>query len=251
MPIAGNSALIAEIEQHQLVAAVRTDTPEKALQAAGACIDGGIRFVEVTFSVPGAEEVIAELVRRKDAVIGAGTVLRIEEARLALKAGAEYIVSPNTDELLIQFVKKEGIVSIPGASTPTEIYNAYRAGGDIIKLFPFNEIGGLDFLKAVRGPLPFIRYMLCGGVNPDNFEKYLEAGASGILVGSSILRRDLVAAENWSSITDLARQFVVRRDKWKKNKHEIRNSQSEINSNDQNSKFQTATSPTPPWQGGN
>ncbi len=209
-----SDALIAELELHQLMSAVRTDTPEKALRAAEACIDGGFRFVEVTFSVPGAERVIEELSRRKNAVIGAGTVLSVSEAKRALKAGAAYIVSPNADERVIKFAKKEGVVSIPGACTPSEIYRAHMAGGDIIKLFPFVEIGGLDFLKAVRGPLPFIKYMLCGGVNFENFEQYLEARASGILVGSSVLRRELVAAEDWASIAGLAREFVLRRDKW-------------------------------------
>ncbi len=210
-----SDSLIADIELHQMMLPIRTDTPEKALRAAEACIDGGFRFVEVTFSVPDAEGVIAELSRRKNAVIGAGTVLSISEAKRALKAGAAYIVSPNTDERVIKFAKKEGVVSIPGACTPTEIYRAYKAGGDIIKLFPFVEIGGLDFLRAVRGPLPFIRYMLCGGVNFENFEKYLEAKASAILIGSSVLRRELVAAEDWASIAGLAREFVLRRDKWR------------------------------------
>jgi 2-dehydro-3-deoxyphosphogluconate aldolase/(4S)-4-hydroxy-2-oxoglutarate aldolase len=218
MPRTDREALIAGIEQHQLMAAVRTDTPEKALNAAGACIDGGFRFVEITFSVPGVEGVIQELSRRKDAVIGAGTVLSVSDAKRALKAGAEYIVSPNVEEQVIRFTKKEGVVSIPGACTPTEIYRAYKAGGDIIKLFPFVEIGGLDFLKAIRGPYPFIKYMLCGGVNSENFEMYLEVRSSGILVGTSVLRRELVAAEDWASIAELARRFVLKRDQWQKKK---------------------------------
>lgn len=210
----GNT-LIAGIEQHQLMLAVRTDTPEKALRAAEACIDGGFRFVEITFSVPGAEAVIEELSRKNNAVIGAGTVLGISEAKRALKAGAKYIVSPNVDERVIRFVKKEGVISIPGACTPSEIYKAYRAGGDIIKLFPFVEIGGLDFLKAVRGPFPFVKYMLCGGANIENFERYLEARAAGILIGTAVLKRDLVAAGDWTSMAELARKFVMMRDKWK------------------------------------
>ncbi|HXW69731.1 MAG TPA: bifunctional 4-hydroxy-2-oxoglutarate aldolase/2-dehydro-3-deoxy-phosphogluconate aldolase [Dissulfurispiraceae bacterium] len=216
MPRTNADTLIAEIELHQLMAAIRTDTPEKALKAAEACIEGGFRFIEITLSVPGAEGVIEELSRRKNAVIGAGTVLSVGEAKRMLKAGAAYIVSPNADERVIKFAKKEGAVSIPGACTPTEIYRAHMAGGDIIKLFPFVEIGGLGFLKAVRGPLPFIKYMLCGGVDFENFEKYLEAMASGILVGSSVLRRELVAEENWIAIAGLAREFVLRRDRWRK-----------------------------------
>ncbi len=216
MPRKDKNSIIAGIEQSQLMSAVRTDTPEKALKAAEACIDGGFRFVEITFSVPGVEGVIEDLSRRKDAVIGAGTVLSVSEAKRALKAGAEYIVSPNADERVIRFAKKEGVVSIPGACTPSEIYRAYKTGGDIIKLFPFVEIGGLDFLKAVRGPFPFIRYLLCGGVNLENFDKYLDVRASGILIGTAVLRRDLVASEDWTSIAELARKFVLMRDKWRK-----------------------------------
>jgi 2-dehydro-3-deoxyphosphogluconate aldolase/(4S)-4-hydroxy-2-oxoglutarate aldolase len=200
--------LIETIEHYQLVVAVRTETPEKAYHAASACIDGGVRLVEITFSVPGAEEVIRELTRKTDACIGAGTVLNISDLKKALKAGARYIVSPHVDEEIVKFTKKEGAVSIPGACTPTEIYTAHRSGGDIIKLFPFVEMGGLNFLKAIRGPMPFVRFMLSGGVNLDNISDYFSAKASCILIGSSILKKEFVDEENWDAISNLAREFV-------------------------------------------
>ncbi len=203
-------SLVEDIERHQLMVAVRTDTPEKAYRAASACVEGGIRFVEITFSVPEADEVIMRLSKDERVTVGAGTVLSIDEAKRALKAGASYIVSPNLDEEVIRFIKREGAVSIPGACTPTEIYRAYKAGGDIIKLFPFVEIGGLNFLRAIRGPFPFIRYMLCGGVNLDNLTDYLSAKAAGILIGSSILSKPLMEAGDWAAITDRARMFSVR-----------------------------------------
>jgi 2-dehydro-3-deoxyphosphogluconate aldolase/(4S)-4-hydroxy-2-oxoglutarate aldolase len=202
--------LIEGIERHQLMVAVRTDTPEKAYKAAAACVEGGIRFVEITFSVPDADDVIRKLGRDSRVTVGAGTVLSVGEAERALRAGAAYIVSPNLDEEVVAFTKKEGAVSIPGACTPTEIYRAHKAGGDIIKLFPFVEIGGLAFLRVIRGPFPFIRYMLCGGVNLENVGGYLSARAAGILVGSAIIRKDLVNAEDWDSITGLARRFVLK-----------------------------------------
>jgi 2-dehydro-3-deoxyphosphogluconate aldolase/(4S)-4-hydroxy-2-oxoglutarate aldolase len=202
------NSLIEDIERYQLMVAVRTDTPENAYRAASACVDGGVRFVEITFSVPGADDVIRRLSKDERVSVGAGTVLSVDEAKRALNAGASYIVSPNFDEDVVKFTKKEGALSIPGACTPTEIYRACKAGGDIIKLFPFVEIGGLDFLRAIRGPFPFIRYMLCGGVTLDNMEGYLSARAAGILVGSAILRKDLVKTGDWDSITGLARTFV-------------------------------------------
>jgi len=200
--------LIETIEQHKLMVAVRTDTPEKAYKAAVACINGGIHLVEITFSVPGADEVINKLTAETNALIGAGTILSISDLKTALKAGASYIVSPHLDEEIVNFTKKEGALSIPGACTPTEILRAYRAGGDIIKLFPFVEIGGLDFLKAIRGPMSFIRFMLSGGLSLDNISEYCSAKHSCILVGSAIMKKELVAAEDWNSITEISKRFV-------------------------------------------
>ena len=200
--------LVETIERYKLMVAVRTDTPERAYEAARACLKGGIRLVEITFSVPGAEDVIRKLSKESIGLIGAGTVLTVSNLRKALKAGASYIVSPHFDEQIVKNTKKEGAVSIPGASTPTEIYNAYAAGGDIIKLFPFVEMGGLDFLRAVRGPMPFVKFMLSGGVNINNLAEYLSVNSSCILIGSSILKRELVMAEDWNSVTELANNFV-------------------------------------------
>lgn len=200
--------LLERIEEYQLMVAVRTDTTESAFKAAEACIKGGVNLIEITFTVPEAEEAIKKLRRNNSVVVGAGTVLSISDARKAIQAGAEYIVSPNLDEKIVKFTKKEGALSIPGACTPTEICRAYKAGGDIIKLFPFVEIGGLDFLKVIRGPLPFIKYMLSGGVTLDNISRYLAAKASCILVGSAIIKRELVMAEDWASITELSKRFI-------------------------------------------
>jgi len=199
---------IADLKRHQLMVAIRTATPEDAYQAALACAEGGIRFIEITFSVPGADDVIRRLCKDVRINVGAGTVLSVDDAKKALAAGASYLVSPHLDEEVVKFAKKEGLVSIPGASTPTEIYRAYQAGGDIIKLFPFVEFGGLAFLKAMRGPLPFVRYMLCGGANLDNVSAYLAADAAAVLIGTAIIKHDLVAAKDWKGITGEAKKFV-------------------------------------------
>jgi 2-dehydro-3-deoxyphosphogluconate aldolase/(4S)-4-hydroxy-2-oxoglutarate aldolase len=199
---------IQNLKRHQLMVALRTESAEDAYHAAMACVEGGIRFIEITFSVPGADGVIGRMSGDERVAIGAGTVLTKDDARKALKAGASYLVSPAFDEEVVTFAKKEGVISIPGACTPTEIYRAYKAGGDIIKLFPFVEIGGLAFLKAIRGPLPFVPYMLCGGATLENISTYLVADAAAILIGAAIVRRDLVAAKDWGSIAGLARSFV-------------------------------------------
>ena len=199
-----------ELETHQLMVAVRTENPEDAYRAAMACLDGGVKFVEITFTVPDADQVVRELAKDPRASIGAGTILSPVDARKALLAGATYIVSPNFDVDVVHFTKNEGAISIPGACTPTEIYAAHKAGADIIKLFPFVEMGGLDFLKAMRGPFPDLRYMLCGGVTLENITRYLGAHAAGILVGTGILRRDLVETHDWTSIANLSREFVAK-----------------------------------------
>jgi 2-dehydro-3-deoxyphosphogluconate aldolase/(4S)-4-hydroxy-2-oxoglutarate aldolase len=199
---------IEQIEKYQLVVVIRTETPEQAFEAARACISGGVKLVEITFSVPDAHEVIKNIVSTEGVTVGAGTVLSIVEARRALDAGASYIVSPHLDEEIVRFTTDAGVVSIPGACTPTEILRAHRAGADIVKLFPFVEMGGLKFLKTIRGPLPFIKYMPSGGVTIENFQEYLDASVSGIIVGSGIIRPELVKAGDWQGMKDLAEKFV-------------------------------------------
>jgi len=199
---------VENIEKHQLVVVIRTETPEQAYEAALACIGGGVKLVEITFSVPDAHEVIKRIAPTDGVTVGAGTVLTIAEAQRALDAGASYIVSPHLDEEIVRFAREGGAVSIPGACTPTEILKAHRAGADIVKLFPFVEMGGLKFLKTIRGPLPFIKYMPSGGVTLENFQQYLDAAVSGIIVGSAIIRPELVKAGDWGAVRILAEKFV-------------------------------------------
>ncbi len=206
--MAQSETFINDLKQRQIMVAIRTATPEDAYQTAIACAAGGIRFIEITFTVPGADDVIRRLGRDERIQVGAGTILSVDDAKKAIAAGASYLVSPHCDEDVVKFTKKEGFVSIPGASTPTEIHRAWKAGGDIIKLFPFVELGGLSFLKAMRGPLPFVRYMLCGGANLDNVSSYLAADAAGILIGTAIIKSDLVKAKDWKGIEAEAGKFV-------------------------------------------
>jgi 2-dehydro-3-deoxyphosphogluconate aldolase/(4S)-4-hydroxy-2-oxoglutarate aldolase len=200
--------VIEQIEKNQLVVVIRTDLPEEAYEAARACIKGGVKLIEITFSVPDADDVIKNLSVIENITLGAGTVLSMTDARNAMTAGAKFIVSPHIDEAIIKYTKSRGAVSVPGAATPTEIIQAHEAGGDIIKLFPFVELGGLKFLRTIRGPLPFIKFMPSGGVNIDNFAEYLAANVSGIIVGSAVIKRELVKAGNWDAIEELSRSFV-------------------------------------------
>lgn len=200
--------IVEQIEKHQLLVVIRTDLPEEAYEAARACIKGGVKLIEITFSVPHADDVIKNLSVIEDITLGAGTILSMTDARNALTAGAKFIVSPHTDVAIIKYTKSRGAISIPGAATPTEILKAHNAGGDIIKLFPFVELGGLNFLRTIRGPLPFIKFMPSGGVTMENFSDYLAADVSGIIVGSAIIKREFVKAGNWDAIEELSRSFV-------------------------------------------
>lgn len=203
-----STATIEAIERHKLVAVIRTPTPEEAYEAAVACARGGMKLIEITFSVPGADDVIKAVKGKEGVTVGAGTVLNLSEAERANKAGAAFIVSPHTDEEIVRYTKSSGMVSVPGACTPTEVLKAHRAGADIIKLFPFVEMGGLKFLRTLRGPLPFIKYMPSGGVTLENVTEYLAAGVSGVIVGSALVKGELVRARDWQAIEGLARRFV-------------------------------------------
>lgn len=199
---------IEKIEKYQVVVVVRTDTPEEAYETASACIAGGIKLIEITFSVPDAQVVISKIATEHPLVtLGAGTVLSVKQASAALEAGALFVVSPHLDPEVVRFVKSHGAVSVPAAATPTEIMAAHHAGADIVKLFPFVEMGGLGFLKTIRGPLPFVKYMPSGGVTLQSLGQYLEARPSGIIVGSAIVKKDLVKACDWQAITGLAQGF--------------------------------------------
>ena len=137
--------------------------------------------------------------------VGAGTVLTKEQVDLAKNAGAEYIVSPDTDIDVIKYTVKNGLVSLPGAYTPTEVKNAYNAGADFVKLFPCTDVA---YFKAIRAPLSHIKLLAVGGVNIDNASEFLKAGAVGIGVGSSLVNKRLMENEDWDAISKLAKTLV-------------------------------------------
>ncbi len=196
------------IRKHKVIAVIRAESPEIALEFAGGCITGGLRLIEVTFSFPGAEAVIRELSKREGILPGAGTVLDLEMARKAREAGARFLVSPHTDPELIAFAKENGMAVIQGAFTSSEIVHAWKSGVDMVKIFPVSSVGGPSYVKAVKEPLPFVEIMTTGGVGLDNFTDFLGAGASAVGVSSALLGKDKkidrdVIAEN-------AREFVHR-----------------------------------------
>ncbi|MGH7929560.1 MAG: bifunctional 4-hydroxy-2-oxoglutarate aldolase/2-dehydro-3-deoxy-phosphogluconate aldolase, partial [Candidatus Binatia bacterium] len=160
---------------------------DEATELTQAAAEGGIEFVEITFSVPGALDVIRDLAREKNLHVGAGTVLAPQQAERALNAGAEFVVSPSLELNLIGICHAANIPCFPGAATPTEIIAARRAHADLVKIFPADLAGGPYFIKQMQGPFPEVGFMVSGGVNLKNVQEYVRAGVTGICLGSAYL----------------------------------------------------------------
>ena len=191
-----------------IVAIVRGQSDDLILKAIGAALEGGVNVIEVTFTVPNALQIIEKLANQlsDDVILGAGTVLTPEMASNAIDAGAQFIVSPNTDISVIEMAKSRGVPVCPGALTPTEIVTAWQAGGDVIKIFPANVMGP-KYLKDLHGPLPDVPFMPTGGVNLSTAREYLENGAVALGVGGDLINKKLMDEGDFAEITSRARQF--------------------------------------------
>lgn len=180
-------SLLDEIRNQFIIAIIRGAEEDQALPAVQALYEGGIRVVELTATTPGVMSLIERLrkVMPQDLIVGAGTVLDPETARAAILAGAQFILSPTVKPETITLTKRYGVISIPGAMTPTEILTAYELGADIVKVFPAGPLGP-RYLKDVNAPLPQIPLMPTGGVGLDNIGAYVQAGAAAAGVGNSL-----------------------------------------------------------------
>jgi len=199
--------LIQEMGRTRLVAVVRSKSAEEALATAKAVAQGGVQFIEITFSVPSALDVIEILVAEGRLHVGAGTVLSNEEAEEAIGTGAQFIVSPSLELNLIPICHDANVPCIPGAATPTEILTAARAKADLVKIFPADTIGGPHFVRQMSGPFPDIRFMVSGGVSLTNIKEYVQAGVTGICLGSAYLTSTLAQKGHAGLVSEL-QQFV-------------------------------------------
>jgi 2-dehydro-3-deoxyphosphogluconate aldolase/(4S)-4-hydroxy-2-oxoglutarate aldolase len=191
-----------------IVAVIRAPSGEQLLDVAQALLAGGVEVMEVTFTVPGAGRVIERVAERlgDKILLGAGTVLDAETARIALLAGAEFIVSPSTNLEVIRICRRYGKLAMPGAFTPTEVVTAFEAGADLVKIFPC-DVGGPAYLKALHGPLPQIPLMPTGGITLENAADYLKAGACALGVGGSLVESKAVTDRDFARIEEQARRF--------------------------------------------
>lgn len=200
--------VLEELISSKVVAVIRTKDAGKLSRVAAALLEGGIKALEVTMTVPGAVGIIREMARSKapGTLVGAGTVLDAGTAREVIAAGADFIVSPVTDMGTIDVCREAGVLVAPGAFTPTEIVAAWKAGADIVKVFPTTSLGP-QFFKDLRGPLPEIRLMPTGGVTLENARAFLEAGACCVGIGTALLDKRMVEAGDWKGLAERARRL--------------------------------------------
>jgi len=209
MPWTREKAL-ALIREVGLVPIVRTPSHEDAFRAAEAIIEGGIGIAEITMTVPNALRVmerVAEAFGDK-VLLGAGTILDPESCRAALLAGAEFIVTPSLDLRVIEVARRYSKPCIPGALTPTEVVTAWGAGADMVKIFPAGPVGGPDYIKALKGPLPHIEFVPTGGVSLETTPAFIKAGATAVAVGGELVNNKALREGKLEVITAKARQFV-------------------------------------------
>ena len=177
-------------KKNRVFAVIRAENSENALRLAEACIEGGLKLIEITLSFPGAEEIIGELSKVNDILVGAGTVLNVEMARSASNSGAMFIISPHTDREIISYAKSNNLLVASGALTSNEILKAWNLGADLVKIFPVKSVGGASYIKAIKDPLPFIEIMTTGGVTVENFAEFLQAGATAVGLSTSLIGSD-------------------------------------------------------------
>lgn len=208
-------SVIQQICEKKIIAIVRGADVAQAVAAAKALYEGGVSLVEVTFNQKAPETFVttAEAIRSireqlgDRVLVGAGTVLTVEQVKLAANAGAAYIISPNTDEAVIAKTLELGLVSLPGAYSPTEAVQAHNAGADFVKVFPC--VGDAPaYVKALCAPLSHIKFLAVGGVSAENAADFMKAGAVGLGVGSSLVNKKWLDSGEFFKITEQAQRFV-------------------------------------------
>jgi 2-dehydro-3-deoxyphosphogluconate aldolase/(4S)-4-hydroxy-2-oxoglutarate aldolase len=204
-------AVRARIEELGIIPAVRASSAGLARYAAEAVYRAGIPIAEITLTVPGALEVIPELLESlPEMVVGAGTVLDLETAERSVDAGAKFLTSTGFIGEVVEFARNKGILVIPGALTPSEVIQAWKAGGDFVKIFPCAPLGGDQYIRALKAPFPQIPLVAAGGVNQQTALNYILAGASALGVGGELIPTEALERKQEERIRELARRFLAR-----------------------------------------
>ena len=191
-----------------MIRAAKTDA---AVAVVEALFEAGLYVAEITMTVPNAIDAIESVTKRfgNQVLVGAGTVTDAETTKRAMDAGAEFIVTPCLVPEVIDAARRADVAVLPGALTPTEVFEAFRHGGDMIKVFPAQNVGGAAYIRALRAPFPEIPLVPTGGVTLDNVREMFDAGAAALGVGSELVSKDALARRDYASIGALAAQFMA------------------------------------------
>jgi 2-dehydro-3-deoxyphosphogluconate aldolase / (4S)-4-hydroxy-2-oxoglutarate aldolase len=209
-PTMDKDQVLRRIREIGLVPVLRAQSAAEALQLADAIAAGGVPVLEVTMTVPGAIDVIRQIVEHSgdSILVGAGTVMDPETARACMLAGARFIVSPSLNLKTIEICRLHGVVVFPGALTPTEVVTAWEAGADVVKVFPCSAVGGAKYLKALKAPLPHIEMIPTGGVSLATAAEFLAAGAFALGVGGDLVDNSAIARGEPETITRNAEKYM-------------------------------------------
>lgn len=202
-------AIRSLIEEIGIIPAIRLASTEDALFAAEAIASSGIPIMEVTMTVPGATKVISELAQNNPKlVVGAGSVLGIENARRCLDSGAKFLTSTGLDLEMVDFARKQDMVVFPGAMTPTEIISAWKGGSDFVKVFPCAPLGGYNYIRSLKYPFPDVPLIAAGGVNQHTVARFILAGAVAVGVGRDLIQPDAIRRRERDWIRELSRRYL-------------------------------------------
>ena len=204
------ASVVATLREVGIIPVIRAGSADAAVAVVEALMEAGLTVAEITMTVPGAMEAIASVAKRfgDNVLVGAGTVTDVKTVRKALDAGAGFIVSPCLVPKVIEAAERADIPVLPGALTPTEVFEAFRQGGDMVKVFPAQNVGGAAYLRALRGPFPEIPLVPTGGVTLENVGEMFKAGAVAVGVGSEMISKDALARRDYAVIGALASRFL-------------------------------------------
>ena len=199
---------IEKIRESKIIAVLRGDSTAKVLKAVDALLDGGVSIIEITFTNEDPCKLIKLNSNKIDRVVGAGTVLSLEQAKMAISAGAGFIVSPCIVPEVIEYCLSEDILVLPGVFTPTEVHTAMSLGAEVLKLFP-GSTGGVEHMQALKGPFPKIKIVPTGGVDKTNISKWLSSGALAVGLGSNLAPKKMIAEEDYEGLRQQAMETIA------------------------------------------
>ncbi len=202
---------VSRLREVGIIPIIRASSAEVVVPVAEALLHAGLPVVEITMTVPKAIDAIGAVAKRfaGTVLLGAGTVTDAETAKRAVDAGAEFIVTPCLVPEVIAAARRADVAVLPGALTPTEVFEAFRSGGDMVKVFPVQSVGGAAYLRALRGPFPDIPLVPTGGVTLKNLAEMFKAGAAAVGVGTELISKDALDRRDYAAIGALAKQFVA------------------------------------------